>query len=438
MSGRCWSDETAAVCVVAFTLDDSRQTTRAFVTPAQEQPMTMRSPARRQFFALGASAALAGCASPERLDAVPRARTLQATVLGLPNERFLPGEGIGPFEREVMTTLTRGQELRGAPRGIYNKPLNLLAVSGGGEDGAYGAGLLCGWSEQGTRPVFDLVTGVSTGALTAPFAFLGPAYDNALRDVYTNITASDILVQRWFTAAIFDDGLADNTPLLGTITRYLNDRMLADIAKAYREGRLLLIGSTNLDAQVPVIWNIGAIADSNHPGAPDLIRRILLASAAIPGAFAPVMMDVTLDGTRYQEMHVDGGAFAQAFLYPPALTRDRRERIRRRQPVVPITAYVIRNGRLGPSWAAVNRRTMGIAGRAISTMIAASGINDVMRIYSTTQQDQVPFRLAFIGPEFEGELTAPFEQTYMRALFEHGYQRARAGYPWSASPPALG
>jgi hypothetical protein len=400
--------------------------------------MTARLSARRQLFALGAGAALAGCASPVRLDAVPRPRTLEATVLGLPNERFMPGEGIGPFEREALATLARGQERRGAPRGVFNQPLNLLAVSGGGEDGAYGAGLVCGWTEHGTRPVFDLVTGVSTGALTAPFAFLGPAYDGALRDVYTNVTASDILRQRWFTAAIFDDAMADNAPLLGTITRYLNDAMLADIAKGYREGRLLLIGTTNLDAQLPVIWNIGAIAASGHPGGADLIRRILLASAAIPGAFSPVMMDVTLNGARYQEMHVDGGAFAQAFLYPPALTRDRRERLRRRQSVLPMTAYVIRNGRLGPSWASVDRRTVGIAGRAISTMIAASGVNDVLRIHSTTQQDQVAFRLAYIGPDFQGELTTPFDQAYMRALFDLGFQRGRAGYPWSLSPPSLG
>ncbi|MGK7868862.1 patatin-like phospholipase family protein [Falsiroseomonas sp. E2-1-a20] len=402
-----------------------------------ESQMPANELSRRFLLATAAGAGVSGCAMPVRNPAVPRRLTLGATVLGLPNERFYPQQGVAPLEREVMTTLERGQIFRGAAPGVRNQKLNLLAVSGGGEDGAFGAGLLCGWSEEGTRPVFDLVTGVSTGALTAPFAFLGPAYDHALRDVYTNLSASDILRQRWFTAAIFDDALADNTPLLGTITRHLNDAMLADIAKAYRDGRLLLIGTTNLDAQVPVIWNIGAIAGSGHPMAATVIRRILLASAAIPGAFAPVMFDVTLDGTGYQEMHVDGGAFAQAFLYPRSLSRDRRERMRRGQPVVPITAYVIRNARLDPQWATVNRRTMGIAGRAISTMIAASGFNDVLRIYDTSRQDGVGFNLAFIGPDFEGELNSPFEQSYMRALFAYGFERGRAGYPWSGAPPSL-
>ena len=190
-----------------------------------------------------------------------------------------------------------------------------------------------------------------------------------------------------FTAALLDDAMADNSPLFRTISRYLNEEMLAAIAKGYDEGRLLLIGSTNLDAQQPVIWNIGAIARSGHPKALDTIRRVLLASAAVPGAFPPTMFDVTLDGKPYQEMHVDGGAFAQAFLYPAAITRQRRERISEGQQVIPAVAYVIRNGRLDPEWSAVERRTMGIAGRAISTMIAASGYNDVVRMYNNTQRD---------------------------------------------------
>lgn len=393
---------------------------------------------RRLLLFAGAGAGLGGCATPVRGPAVPRGRALGATVLGLPNERFYPQQGATPLEREVMSTLARGQVLRGAAPEAVSHPLNLLAISGGAEDGAFGAGLLCGWSEQGTRPSFDLVTGVSTGALTAPFAFLGPAYDQPLREVYTTITASDVLRQRWVTAAIFDDGLADTTPLFGMITRLLSDAMLADTARAYREGRMLLIGTTDLDAQVPVIWNIGAIADSGHPMAATVIRRILLASAAVPGAFTPVMFDVTLDGTSHQEMHVDGGAFAQAFLYPPSLTRLRRERMRRGEPVASATAYVIRNARLDPQWASVNRRTMGIAGRAISTMITASGVNDVFRIYNTTRRDEVGFKLAFIDPGFTGVSTVPFEQSYMRALFDYGFERARVGYPWATSPPNAG
>ena len=211
--------------------------------------------------------------------------------------------------------------------------------------------------------------------------------------------------------------------------------MLAALAKSYDDGRLLLIGTSDLDAQQPVIWNIGAIAKSGHPRALDTIRRILLASAAIPGAFPPTMFDVTLDGIAYQEMHVDGGAFAQAFLYPAGLTRQRRVRMAGGQLVIPATAYVIRNGRLDPEWATTERSTMGIAGRAIATMITASGINDVIRIYNTTKRDGIGYNLAYIGTDFTQKLPAPFDQGYMRALFDYGYQRARRGYDWAKQPP---
>ena len=253
--------------------------------------------------------------------------------------------------------------------------------------------------------------------------------------MYTQLSPDDVLSKRPFTAALLEDALADNSPLFMTISRYLNEEMMAAIAKGYDEGRLLLISSTNLDAQQPVIWNIGAIARSGHPKALDTIRRVLLASAAVPGALPPTMFNVTLDGKTYQEMHVDGGAFAQAFLYPAAISRQRRERISEGRQVLPAVAYIIRNGRLDPEWSAVERRMLGIAGRAISTMITVSGYNDMLRMYNNTQRDGIGFNLAYIGSDFTKELPAPFDQGFMRALFDYGYQRAVRGYNWAHSPP---
>jgi predicted acylesterase/phospholipase RssA len=393
---------------------------------------------RREIFRLAAGAALAGlpgCALPERGPPVPSDRTGRATVLGIPNERFFPALGVDPLEAEFIAAMERQRRARGLKALADMPQLQLLAVSGGGENGAFGAGLLCGWSTQGTRPTFDLVTGVSTGALIAPFAFLGADYDPQLRAVYTETAPHEILLRRALTAALFNDALADNSPLFETISRFVDDRLLAGIAAAYDSGRLLLIASTNIDAQVPVIWNIGAIAKSGHPKAADTIRRILLASAAIPGAFPPSMIDVTVDGKTYQEMHVDGGAIAQTFLYPSALTRNRAQRRRTGQAVIDARAFIIRNGRLDPEWAAVERRTLGIAGRAIATMIAVSGYNDVIRIYSITQRDGVDYNLAFIGPDFRQVLTSPFDPAYMRALYDYGYQRALQGYDWAKRPP---
>lgn len=399
------------------------------------------APSRRALFRLVAGGALAaglpGCSLPERGPPVPIGRTAEASVLGIPNERFFPAMGAGPIEAEFIAALDRQRRARGLATLSGMPEQQLLAVSGGGENGAFGAGLLCGWSEQGTRPTFDLVTGISTGALTAPFAFLGPDYDPQLRAVYTETAPAQILTKRALTAALFDDALADNEPLFKTISRFVDDRMLVAVAQAYDAGRLLLVASTDLDAQLPVIWNIGAIAKSGHPRAADTIRRVLLASAAIPGAFPPSMIEVTMDGKTYQEMHVDGGAFAQTFLYPSAATRNRQQRRRTGQPVVEARAFVIRNGRLDPEWAVVERRTLGIAGRAISTMITSAGYNDVIRIYNITQRDDIDFNLAFIGRDFNEVLPSPFESRYMRALFDYGYQRARRDYDWAKKPPIV-
>ncbi|MBR0659465.1 patatin-like phospholipase family protein [Neoroseomonas oryzicola] len=398
--------------------------------------------ARRDVLKLASLAALGGtaaCATPERLPAVPSGRAAAASVLGIPNERFVfagePGSAGLAIEREFRAAAERRLRHLGLRRIDQMPRYDLLGVSGGGENGAFGAGLLCGWSARGDRPEFELVTGVSTGALTAPFAFLGSEWDPQLKSVYTDITPDDVLRSRGLLSAVFHDALADNEPLFRTISRHLDERMLAAIARGYEQGRLLFVGSTNLDAQVPVVWNIGAIAASGHPGALDLVRRLLLASAAIPGAFPPVMIDVTVDGETRQEMHVDGGAFAQVFLYPRQVGEARRARAQRGQRLVPATAYILRNGRLDPDWASVDRRTLTIAGRAISTMIAASGLNDVLRIYNSCQRDGVDYNLAFIGRDFTATYTQPFEQTYMRELFNFAFERARQGYDWAKQPP---
>jgi predicted acylesterase/phospholipase RssA len=276
------------------------------------------------------------------------------------------------------------------------------------------------------------VTGVSTGALTAPFAFLGPAWDSKLTAVYTQIKPADVFEQRGFTAAIWNDAMSDTTPLWRLISRFANQEMLAAIAGEYAKGRLLLIGTTDLDARRPVMWNIGAIAASGQPRALDLFRRILLASAAIPAVFPPVLIDVEVDGHRYQEMHVDGGAIAQMFLYPPALAQ---AEILRTSTPRRVSAWLIRNSRLDPDWATVQRSTMSIAADAITTMIQASGMNDVNRIYFTSVRDHVDYNLAYIGPDFTLEPKEEFDPVFMRSLYDYGRAKARAGYPWAKRPP---
>jgi hypothetical protein len=254
-----------------------------------------------------------------------------------------------------------------------------------------------------------------------------------LRAVFTEVTQKDIFVNRYLTAAVTNDALADTAPLFRLISKYANQQMLDDIAREYAKGRLLLIGTTNIDVQRPVLWNMGAIAASQHPGALDLFRNILRASAAIPGAFPPVMIDVEVNGEHRQEMHVDGGAIAQTFLYPAGIKLEElalKAGVKRER-----TAYIIRNGRLDPDWVNTDRKFLSISGRAIATMIHYSGHNDILRMQATAERDGVGFNLAYIGPDFTVERGESFDPAYMRALFDHGYRLARAGYSWRRSHP---
>ena len=376
---------------------------------------------------------LAGCASPERLPPVPAADTVRALPLGLANARFFPTVQLSEMIAEGQQSLTRQKQALGltAPDAPL-PPAHFLAISGGGDDGAFGSGLLVGWTEAGDRPEFQMVTGVSTGALIAPFAFLGPAYDKQLRDVYTTISADDVYSERGLIGGVFDDAMADTTPLWGLISKFVDEALLTAIAREYEKGRLLLIGTTDLDSQLPVLWNVGAIAASGNPGALDLVRRILRASSAVPGFFQPVMIDVEVNGKHYQELHVDGGAVVQMFLYPPSLELKQLGPKRERK------AYLIRNGRLDAEWADVERRTLSIAGRAISTMIHYGGVNDVFRIYFVTQRDGVDYNLAYIGSDFSAPHAGDFDKAYMNALFDYAYQEARQGYKWHKAPPLLG
>src|SRR4051812_4321734 len=221
------------------------------------------------------------CSVPPRLPPVPADETEQVSVVpGVPNARFWADTQVPAMVQEAQRALGRERAELGLSAEDPLPRVDFLALSGGSDDGAFGAGLLIGWTAAGTRPEFKLVTGVSTGALIAPFAFLGPDYDAALREVYTTMTAARVFRARGLTAAVFDDAMTDTSPLAQIIARYADEKMFAAIAREYNEGRLLLIGTTDLDAQRPVIWNIGALAASGKPGALELFRKILRASAA--------------------------------------------------------------------------------------------------------------------------------------------------------------
>ncbi|MHC1743911.1 MAG: patatin-like phospholipase family protein [Syntrophobacteraceae bacterium] len=377
-----------------------------------------------------------GCATLSRRPAVPQEFRKDAVIPGIPDARFygdttmtdLVGVGLQALEREKAFLAASGNH-------GFLPPATFLAVSGGGDDGAFGAGLLVGWTATGNRPELKVVTGISTGALIAPFAFLGPDYDPVLKHVYTNVTRKDIFKPRNLLTVLLKDAMAETTPLWTLLSRYVDRKMLDAVAAEYLKGRLLLIGTTELDSRRGVIWNMGAIAASSDPKAVNLFKSIMLASAAIPGAFPPVLIDVEAKGSAYQEMHVDGGTVAQVFIYPPSFRLGQLSEsaaVRRERKL-----YVIRNARLDPEWTQVERRTLPIVGRAISTLIQSQGRGDLVTLYHLAQRDGLEYNLAYIPKTFNEPHQEDFDMRYMRKLFDVGYERALNGFPWEKAPPGL-
>jgi predicted acylesterase/phospholipase RssA len=373
------------------------------------------------------------CNRATRHHAVPGELSVEARLDGFPEEvRYFPRDpgDIRLMEKEFVDSWEREkaflhvQEL---------PPTAYLALSGGGDKGAFSAGFLNGWTKAGTRPDFKLVTGVSTGALIAPFAFLGPAYDKDLRAMYTGVSQRDVAAKRFFYSVFLQDAMADTTPLAKLLQVHVTRDMLEAIAAEYTKGRLLFIGTTNLDARRSVVWNVTKIAASHRPEAIDVIRRIMLASAAIPGAFPPVMFDVQAKGKRYQEMHVDGGATTQVFVYWAGVKlgdlskshgafRDRK-------------IYILVNARLDPEWGEVERRTLPITFKAIDTLLQYQAFGDLYRIYSITQRDGTDFNLAFISNDFKVAHTEDFDPEFMKKLYQFGFDAAAAGFTWLKEPP---
>ncbi len=373
---------------------------------------------------------LVGCASaPTRLQPLPETLSAQAGIPGIPGARHWGDMQPPGFDTWLKLT---DAELAANFSGIMNRPHHYLSLSGGGADGAYGAGILAGWTAHGTRPEFTIVTGTSTGALIAPFAFLGPRYDPLLRKLYTEMTTADLIERRDLLDILRNDSATSSAPLRRLLEQHIDDAFVAELAEQHRRGRSLLVGTTNLDAARPVTWSLTRIAASGSPRARTLIHDVLLASASIPGVFPPVMIEVEADGQRFEEMHVDGGVTSQVFVYPTGLDWGR---VKDRLAVEgPPALYVINNNRGLLAWETAPRRVLPILLRSVDSLIRTQGIGDLAQIYLLSQRDGLRFNLAYIPASFKEQPLEKFDPVYMRKLFELGFERASAGYPWTAGP----
>ena len=319
-------------------------------------------------------------------------------------------------------------------------PLNYLAISGGANDGAFGAGLLSGWSESGTRPDFELVTGVSAGAIIAPFVFIGPKYDYKLRDLFTKTASNGIFESNMFSVldAIITGGLSvtNTKPLAKKIEEHFTQEVLNEVAAEHRKGKRLFISTTNVEAQRGVIWDIGAIANSGSPNALKLFRQILLASASIPGIFQPVFIDVQVGDKHYNEIHADGGVVSPVFVYPLKIQRSVIEEFLRYH--LERHLYVVSNNKITPEYQDLQPSFFTLTRRAIETLSKYHGIGAIYRLYIAAMRDGIDYNLIYIPESFSAESKELFDPNYMSKLFDVGYAMGKQSRTiWLKKPPGV-
>ena len=347
---------------------------------------------------------------------LPEELVENAQVLNFESARTWADE----FSPAYSTTLKlREQQIRSS--GLVRGSANILVLSGGGQNGAFGAGYLNGWTERGTRPEFEIVTGVSTGALIAPLAFLGPKYDAELKRFYTTHSTRDIVKPNYVAGLLSGAAVTDSRPLADLISEFVTPALLAEVAREHRRGRRLALITTNIEAQRPVLWDMGQIAEAGTLEALELFRKVVLASASIPGAFPPVQIDVVANGEKYTELHVDGATTTNLFLAPLNLTgvRDNKRRSGR--------IYILTNGKYLPEYKPVRARTIPLAGRAFSTLLKYSTKADVQRLKLFAARVGAELRFVSIPIEFDEDSSEPFDKAYMRALYDFGYGAGVSG-----------
>jgi hypothetical protein len=375
--------------------------------------------------------AIGACSGPGR-NPIPIEHLSEATIPNLPDVRYWANTPPKKLE-EILVEIEAQRQASGV-----GKELITLALSGGADNGAFGAGLLKGWSDLGTRPEFTVVTGVSTGALTAPFAFLGPTYDDQLAELFAgSIPPSAYFKKRSIFSIIPKASAVDSAPLFELIKKYGTVDMLAKIAHEHKRGRRLLVQTSHLDAQQAVIWDLGAIAASGAPNALDIFHKALLASASVPGAFPPVLFDVEVDGQIYDEIHADGGVISQdttlsAWQYD---LRELRDELGSDQK--PSRLYLIRNGKVEPEPETTKYSLLGLAGRSISTLIKTQGDSNILEAYGSAKISGADFHVTWIGRDFDAPYPGPFDPGYMKALYQYGYDLMKAGDAWENKPLML-
>jgi predicted acylesterase/phospholipase RssA len=393
-------------------LDAGQFPADAAVLGFREPGGVMQIPSVRRLIMALLALGLGACATAPRAPFTPEEQAV-AHVPGIPDARFW---------NDDPTLLLRDAAARRRAGGVSP---SILALSGGGADGAFGAGLLVGWTETGTRPEFSIVSGVSAGALIAPFAFLGPEYDAALEEALTRGYAAE-LAELNALAGILASGLPNTERLRRVVARFVDERMIERIGEEHRRGRRLFVVTTNLDAQRGVVWNLSAVAASSRPDRLAMFRELLVASASMPGVFSPILIDVEANGRRIAELHVDGGVTRNVFVAPDPVLASRIVLPRRTSGRI----FVIVNNKVAPDFTVVENSLLPVVERSVSTMVKTNTNAVLLSTYQFARRNGLEFNLAAIDPDYPTSPTITFDRQYMLALFQHGIERARSGRAW--------
>jgi len=383
--------------------------------------------------------AITSCASEPVRNPVPQELQDVAQVVDMPGILVWGDGGDDSLHADIV------QSIHDEPEGLFPRESNGgfqysgLALSGGGDHGAFGAGFLKGWSQSGTRPVFKIVTGISTGALIAPFAMLGPDYDETLQKAYTSITVDNVMKKKSVVGAFWRESLADNHPLQEMVHEVISNEVIDAIGMAHKRGQRLFVATTNFDAQRPVIWNMGAVATSRHPDAYALFRNILVASTSIPVLFPPTFVEVEADGQSYEEMHVDGGTVGQMFFYGSSLDWQAvlRDASGIESPIDHSILYAIIDGEVGPEHETVRRRLMPITDRTIKTLIKVSAWSALYRMYLHAKVGGYDFKFVGLPDDYTAQSKQPYDPSEMNRMFEIGYEMGLKGEGWQKVPPGF-
>ena len=360
------------------------------------------------------SLALAACTS------LPRTPYTAADASA---SRVLDIDGLRRYTDEPVTKFSFEKDNSATSR-------TYLALSGGGADGAYGVGVLNGWSAAGRRPAFSVVSGVSTGGLIAPFAFLGPQYDDTLRELYTSGIAESLLGDPSIMRVLFSSGLFGNTRLRELVARYVGPEIMAQVARENAKGRRLLVVTTDLDTQRTAIWDMGKIATIGTPEALKLFRDVMAASASIPLVFPPIMIEAEGQGRKFQEMHVDGGVTAPVLTLPEALLFQGRLPGNAKMDI-----YILVNKKIERNFELVANGTIDVASRSLSSITQSQTRSIIFSTYDFAKRNGLGFHLSYIEPDYPAPPSEGFDTAYMRALYQYGYEKAAAGQAWTSTLP---